>query len=358
MGIGRSLKKAAAPFARNTVLGRLGGGGGVFKSTVEFGEREKARRKAAGLPSTATEAEVTTANLFGGLSRSQQADLLLNNPNIITPTGTQTFDPRTNTVTLGESEFTEAQRGRQEGLAAQLTGSLSGDISAEDVQKATFERGKAQLDPIFKQQRRDLEQQLADQGIPAGSERSNEALDRLEQSQGRQFVDLSQASIMTSEQARQGRFNEIASLLGTSQVQGVGFGQFQPRFSGLDLFGAEQANVNRQFQGGLVNQQLKTQEKAARLQALGAVAGAGIGAAGAFSDENLKENITKVGISEDGITIYEFEYKDKSLGAGRFRGVIAQELQEANPEAVIKDESGFLKVNYDLIDVNFEKIND
>jgi hypothetical protein len=74
-------------------------------------------------------------------------------------------------------------------------------------------------------------------------------MNRLDDSVARQYTDLSQASIQTSEQVRSNRFNEIASLLGRSQVgAGASFGQQQTNFSGLDLFGAEQAGINRNFQ--------------------------------------------------------------------------------------------------------------
>ena len=70
------------------------------------------------------------------------------------------------------------------------------------------------------------------------------------------------------------------------------------------------------------------------------------------SDIELKENIEKVGESESGINIYEFEYKDKSFGEGTFRGVIAQEV----PQASTRQEDGYLYVNYSQIDVDFKKV--
>ena len=70
------------------------------------------------------------------------------------------------------------------------------------------------------------------------------------------------------------------------------------------------------------------------------------------SDIELKENIEKVGESESGINIYEFEYKDKSFGEGTFRGVIAQEV----PQASTIQEDGYLYVNYSQIDVDFKKV--
>lgn len=70
------------------------------------------------------------------------------------------------------------------------------------------------------------------------------------------------------------------------------------------------------------------------------------------SDRALKHNIVKVGKSPTGINIYEFEYKDKSFGEGRFRGVIAQEV----PHASHRKDDGYLYVNYSQIDVSFEKV--
>ena len=153
-------------------------------------------------------------NVWSTLSSTEKKDLLVNNPNIYAPQGSQIYDPFTNSVKLNESDFTKAERLRQESLASQLSGSLSGDFSnnGQAIQDATFQRGKAQLDPIIKQQKRDLAQQLADQGIPMGSEQYNEAMNRLDDSIARQYTNLSQASIVTSELVRQSRFNEISSF--------------------------------------------------------------------------------------------------------------------------------------------------
>ena len=71
------------------------------------------------------------------------------------------------------------------------------------------------------------------------------------------------------------------------------------------------------------------------------------------SDIALKENIELVGKSESGINIYEFDYKDKLHGEGRYRGVMAQEV----PDASIRHEEGYLTVDYSKVDVNFERID-
>ncbi len=86
----------------------------------------------------------------------------------------------------------------------------------------------------------------------------------------------------------------------------------------------------------------------------GGGAAAGGGGAAAASDRSLKQDIKKVGVSKNGINIYEFRYKKNPKH--KFRGVIAQELEKEFPEAIIKDEDGLLSVDYSLIDVNFEQI--
>ena len=67
------------------------------------------------------------------------------------------------------------------------------------------------------------------------------------------------------------------------------------------------------------------------------------------SDRRLKENIDRVGTSESGIPIYEFNYIDDN---SRWRGVMSDEIPQ---EAVIENFIGeFDGVDYNLIDVNFE----
>ena len=74
-----------------------------------------------------------------------------------------------------------------------------------------------------------------------------------------------------------------------------------------------------------------------------------------FSDSRLKKNIRRVGKSNRGINIYEFEYKNKSrYGSGVYSGVMAEEIQG---NAVRRHENGYLMVDYTQLDVDFKKIN-
>jgi hypothetical protein len=71
------------------------------------------------------------------------------------------------------------------------------------------------------------------------------------------------------------------------------------------------------------------------------------------SDARLKENIVKVGVSNDGWNIYQWNYIGES---DRYEGVIAQEIAKIMPEAVTTMENGFLGVHYDLLDVDMRHV--
>lgn len=78
---------------------------------------------------------------------------------------------------------------------------------------------------------------------------------------------------------------------------------------------------------------------------LGAAAGAGtkmlLG-----SDRRLKTDIVAVGKDErTGLTLYEFAYIGATDGK-RYRGVMADEVERIDPEAVVYDDLGFASVDY------------
>lgn len=76
---------------------------------------------------------------------------------------------------------------------------------------------------------------------------------------------------------------------------------------------------------------------------LGAVAG---GLAYKFSDRRLKTDIVAVGRDErTGLTLYEFAYIGATDGK-RYRGVMADEVERYDPQAVIYDDLGFASVDY------------
>ena len=99
----------------------------------------------------------------------------------------------------------------------------------------------------------------------------------------------------------------------------------------------------------------KRGQAAARAKALGGRAkrrGGKGNDGGVRSDIQLKENITYIDKSPGGHSIYEWNYKGEPE-SNRYQGVMAQELLETAPHAVVTMDDGYLGVKYDEIDVEF-----
>ena len=73
-----------------------------------------------------------------------------------------------------------------------------------------------------------------------------------------------------------------------------------------------------------------------------------------MSDIRTKENITPVGVAENGLTVYKYEYKpefkDHELaGHGVHYGYMAQEVEQVFPYAVHTLNDGYKVVDYGMI---------
>jgi hypothetical protein len=86
--------------------------------------------------------------------------------------------------------------------------------------------------------------------------------------------------------------------------------------------------------------------------ALGTVAKLGLGLI--TSDEQLKENITRIGTHKSGLPLYKWDWSEtaKSIGAEKFHnvGVLAQEAMKTHPHAVSRHPiHGYLTVKYERL---------
>lgn len=180
-----------------------------------------------------------------------------------------------------------------------------------------------------------------------------------------------------NEQGRQFDVNDIFRTQGQDINAALGFGQLglgqQDR--DLNVFNANRGaqtdwwnqiggmtnnapGVNFQPTGNVAGQMQQAGQNAYNAQnaqnsALGGLLGAGL-SMWQPSDERLKENIMYVD-TISGVNVYEFDYIDKTLGADRYRGVMAQEVKESHPEA-IAELGGFMMVDYSKLPVDMETI--
>lgn len=148
-----------------------------------------------------------------------------------------------------------------------------------------------------------------------------------------------------------------SNLMGYAQLgrgmQGMSQNYLGSAGSGFQNIG-QIAGSSAAQQGSLNNSYNSTmqQANAQKQEGKGAMAGNALGAAAMFSDERLKENVVKV-TEIDGINVYTWDWTEEARGlvddAPRF-GVIAQEVQESHPDAVVEDlQTGYLKVNYPML---------
>jgi len=84
------------------------------------------------------------------------------------------------------------------------------------------------------------------------------------------------------------------------------------------------------------------------------VSGIGNAVGKLFSDPRLKENIKPVGVMNNGLTLYSFEYKDEVKshpmgGHGVHVGVMADEVEKVFPYAVSTLDDGYKVVDYSLL---------
>jgi hypothetical protein len=215
----------------------------------------------------------------------------------------------------------------------------------------------ARLQPQIEQGREALNTQLANSGIPVGSE----AWRRAQVAQGQKENDLLSAATTqgfgVGQQARQQALQEQAYLrnepLNTlnavrtgSQVQGPTFVNpaQQANTAGADILGATQMGYNAQM-GNFNAQQAAQQNFNSGLMGLG---GAGIMA---MSDIRTKENFEPIGVAANGLTVYKFEYKPefkdhKLAGHGIHYGFMAQEVEQVYPHAVKTLDDGYKVVDY------------
>jgi hypothetical protein len=212
------------------------------------------------------------------------------------------------------------------------------------------------LQPQIAQGREALSVDLANRGIPIGSE----AYKRAMMSQSQRENDLLSAATTqgfgVGQQARQSALQEQAYLrnepLNTlnavrsgAQVQGPSFvnSAQQANTAGADLLGAQQMGYNAQLSASNAQNAANNQ----MTQGLFSLGGAALMA----SDIRMKENIKHIAWLPNGLPVYTYEYKpefkDHPLaGHGTHTGVMAQEVEVMYPNAVTTLDNGYKAVDY------------
>jgi hypothetical protein len=145
------------------------------------------------------------------------------------------------------------------------------------------------------------------------------------------FQNNSRAQYLQELYARRNQpLNEIGALMGGSQIAQPNFVSTpQTGVAGVDYTGL----VNQKYQAEMQNHQ----------NMMGGMFGLLSAPFAMFSDERLKTDIRRVGVTEGGLPVYTFRYKGDPV---THMGVMAQDVEQVDPAAVHTHSSGFKMVDY------------
>ena len=226
---------------------------------------------------------------------------------------------------------------------------------SQSYQEAYMQR----LAPQLQMGREQLAQDLANKGIDIGSKAYENAMRMQGQRENDLLLGATTQGFGVGQQARQSALQEQAYLrnepLNTlsavrtgAQVQGPQFvnSAQQATTAGPDILGAAQMGYNAQM-GDFNAKQAAQANLNQGLFSLGS-------SAMMMSDVRLKENIKAIGVMDNGLTLYSFEYIDEVkshplAGDGIHVGVMAQEVEQVFPYAVKTLDDGYKVVDYGLL---------
>jgi hypothetical protein len=256
------------------------------------------------------------------------------------------------------------QYGQAKGIDAGLYGSAKQNLDLSNVAAMPVNAGMtgqaaimSRLQPQIAQQGAATAQQLANQGITPGSEAYNNAM----RTQGQQENDLYRQAGLYGLEAGQKMQDHYMNLLGAARQQSS---PTAPNFApvpqqqytaGPDILGATKAGSD--YAQNVYNSQVAQYNAdggwfgpiggAALDIGKSAAAGAAGGwAAGKFSDRRLKKDVQEIGKTDSGLPLYLFRYLWDNENESPRVGVMAQDVLEVMPDAVMTRPDGYLMVDY------------
>lgn len=227
-----------------------------------------------------------------------------------------------------------------------------GVMDRQRVEDALF----ARINPQLENQRNSLDTRLRNQGLTPGSEAWTNAMREYGMSENDARLGVVQAGgaeqarlYGMSADARQNAMkelltsravplNEVQAMLGGAQVSYPQFNAVpQTQVQPTDIAGINQNSYNNQM--AAYNSAL--QQQSGMFSGLGQLGGAALSML-TQSDERSKENIKKVGKTDNGLAVYLFNYKGNPEPR---MSVMAQDVEKRDPDSVVEREDGMKMVN-------------
>lgn len=187
-----------------------------------------------------------------------------------------TLSPTEEALYRGRTDIARAMLGRAGTSAGTLSPTFEFNGGSDPTTNRFFMAQKALLDPVFAKQTDALDQKLANQGLPDGSDAADYERMQLRKSQDQAYSQAASDSLGAGFNqdlaARQQNYNEIAAALAGAQLQNSG-----GTGGGIDTtnaFANQQAGLNRQYQGQLTGYQADVSNTNTGIGAAAAIAAA------------------------------------------------------------------------------------
>lgn len=289
---------------------------------------------------------------YGNLTYGAGPDTAEGNPTYnanydLSPTG-QSLLNAGNESALGVAGLQSGAMGR----TAQTLDQPFDQSSVQDTADRAYKAYTDRLDPQWDQRAEQNRTQLANQGLTSGGEAYTNQMRDFNNSRNDAYTQANLASIGTMPQSfqlanalRNQPLNELNALRTGSQVTNPTFSAQPGQQVAPGANYSQAAGQQGAWDQGLYNAGVGSANS--MNSGLMSLAGAGLGAYGtyaglaAMSDRRLKSNIVRIGAHPLGIGIYEYD-----IFGHRDIGVMAQEVMDVQPEAVLMHPSGYMMVDY------------
>jgi hypothetical protein len=230
------------------------------------------------------------------------------------------------------------------------TGINAGEQMSESIMR--------RLQPNIQMEQKQFDAQMANQGIPLGSEAYSNAKRMFDERQNDKLTSAIIQGTQTGLAANQQGFGQLGYIrnepINTLSAIRSGSQVTNPNFvttpAGPDYMGAAQSGYNAQLANSNAQNAASSGFTGGLMQLGGTLGAAAMMNPAVFaSDIRLKENIKAVGYLPNGLPVYEYEFKPEFKhigGEGKHIGVMAQEVEKVMPEAVLEHPDGYKMVNY------------
>lgn len=236
-----------------------------------------------------------------------------------------------------------------QGQMSEMAGSLAPQVKAmlgqplENIDQASVTDAiMSRMRPQFQRDEESLRTRLSNMGMTAGSEAWNNEFNTFGQQKNDAEMqallaapEYANRTLQNQQMRRSIPLNEMMGLMGGSQVQ-------MPQFSPGGQAQAGTTNIAdliaQQYQGDVANSNAQAAQEQQAASAMASIAMLAM-----LSDVRMKQDVKRVGQMDDGTPIYTYRYTN---GDPRFyMGVMAQEIEQVNPGAVMEI-NGVKHVNY------------